>query len=493
MSEQNTDMDIKMLNKVLATLYLDLLPDDDPDGFRIRIREELGGFDRQFSIERPSARELYQAAQSVASSDAAFGGEIRSRIVEEVVSYCQLVFGDSPNELQTRIEKALGDCLDHDNVELPGERRTHLAQFIYGNLFGWDPITSLLTDSTVTEILVDGPDEIYFERFGRLEDWPESFLDSAQLMDRIRRIFAPLSVRIDALHPIQDARLPDGSRANVVLPPISLNGPALTIRKSSQTPLTIEDLVRFGSWSEEMVMFLHACIIGRLNILVTGGTGSGKTALVGILTGMIPSDERVITIEGKAELRPRNLSHLVRLESRPPNIEGKGEITMRDLVLQALHMRPDRIVMGENQGPEVPEIIQAMCSGHDGTFLCLHATSPRDALSRLETMITMAHPELPVLSAREQLAAAIDLIVYQERLNDGTRKVMSVSEVRGMESTRIVWQDIFTYQQTGMVDGRVVGYHTATGVVPKFLPLLQSLDIDLPLSTFTPRAKTAGD
>jgi pilus assembly protein CpaF len=299
----------------------------------------------------------------------------------------------------------------------------------------------------------------------------------------IDRIVSPLGRRIDESSPTVDARLPDGSRVNAVIPPIALNGPTVTIRKFSKDPFTVEDLIRFGTFTAEMATFLKACVEARLNIVVSGGTGSGKTTMLNVLSSFIPDDERIVTIENAAELQLRQ-DHVVRLESRPPNIEGKGEVTIRDLVINSLRMRPERIVVGECRGGEALDMLQAMNTGHDGSMTTAHANSPRDTLSRLETMCLMAGMDLPVRAIREQIASAVDLIVQQDRLKDGTRKITNVTEVQGMEGDVIVLQDIFTFQQTGVENGKIVGRMKPTGIRPKFIHRFEVHNIYLPPNIF---------
>jgi pilus assembly protein CpaF len=350
------------------------------------------------------------------------------------------------------------------------------------------PLGPLMMDDTVAEVMVDGHKKVYVERAGRLEDVPVHFRDDEHMMETIHRIIEPLGRRVDESCPFVDARLSDGSRVNVVIPPISLVGPVLTIRKFGRKPLTTEDVIRVGALSEEIVEFLRACVLGRLNIVIAGGTGSGKTTLLNLVAGMVPADERIITVENAAELQlPETLKYVVSLESRPPNIEGRGEVTMRDLVINSLRMRPDRVIVGECRGPEVIELLQAMTTGHDGTMFTIHANSPRDALARLETTATAANPSLPLLNVRQQMASAIDLITYQERLQDGSRKILKVTEVVGMQGDVILLQDIFEFRQTGVKEGRITGIFTATGYIPSFLNRIRAAGIDLPLSLFTPQ------
>jgi pilus assembly protein CpaF len=349
-------------------------------------------------------------------------------------------------------------------------------------------LESILKDPEVTEVMADGYDRVYIEKHGKFIDVPTPFRDEEHLMEVIAAILEPLGRSVNESQPLADARLADGSRVNVVIPPISLTGPALIIRKFSGRMLTVEDLIGFGSWNEEIVQFLRSCVQGRLNIVVAGGTGSGKTAVLNLLAGMIPPDERIVTVENASELRflPEKFKRLVRLESRPPNLEGKREVSVQDLVLNALRMRPDRIIVGELRSSEVIHLLQAMNTGHDGTMASVHASSPRDVLARLETMVTMADLSVPLLTVRQQMASAIDLITYQERLRDGSRKILKVTEVNGLQGDAIILKDIFEFRQTGVKDGKITGHFTATGHIPKVVTELQESGIDLPLSLLTP-------
>jgi pilus assembly protein CpaF len=346
----------------------------------------------------------------------------------------------------------------------------------------------LLQDPDIVEIMVDGPERVYVEKQGQFMDVSSPFRDAEHLMGVIDAILAPTGLKVDAASPMADARLVDGSRVNIVIPPVSLVGPVMTIRKFWQTPLSVGDLLRFGSWSEDIVEFLRACVLGRLNMVVAGGTGSGKTTVLNVIAGMIPQDERVVTVEVVSELQllPDESRRVVRLECRPPNVEGKGEVTMRDLVINALRMRPDRIIAGEVRGGEALDLFQAMNTGHDGTMMTIHANSPHDVLTRLETMTTMANPSLPLLTVRQWMASALDLIVYQERMHDGKRRILKVTEVTGMQGDMVGLQDIFEFRQTGFAEGRVTGHFTATGQIPKFATQLREVGIELPLRLFTP-------
>jgi pilus assembly protein CpaF len=331
--------------------------------------------------------------------------------------------------------------------------------------------------------MVNGPKNVYIERKGRLHRVPVTFENNDHVMRIIDRIVAPLGRRIDESSPYVDARLQDGSRVNAVIPPISLVGPTLTIRKFSKNPITIEQLIQFGSITAEAVQFLKACVEARLNILISGGTGSGKTTLLNVMSSFIPNDERILTIENAAELQLRQ-EHVVTLESRPPNIEGRGEITIRDLVINALRMRPERIIVGECRGGETLDMLQAMNTGHDGSMTTAHANTPRDALARVETMCLMAGMDLPVRAIREQVSSAIDLICQQERMRDGTRKVTTITEVSGMEGDVVTMTDIFVFEHTGMENGKIVGRLRPTGLRPKFMDKIETAGINLPPSIF---------
>jgi len=386
-------------------------------------------------------------------------------------------------EVRRTIQDLFEQILAEENIVLSRPERARLFEQIAAEILGFGPLQPLLEDDTITEIMVNGPKNVYIERKGRLHRVPITFENNDHVMRVIDRIVAPLGRRIDESSPYVDARLPDGSRVNAVIPPISLVGPTLTIRKFSKNPITVEQLVQFGSISNEVIQFLKACVEARLNVLISGGTGSGKTTLLNVMSGFIPDDERIITIENAAELQLRQ-EHVVTLESRPPNIEGRGEITIRDLVINSLRMRPERIIVGECRGGETLDMLQAMNTGHDGSMTTAHANTPRDALSRVETMCLMAGMDLPVRAIREQVASAIDVICQQERMRDGTRKVTNVSEVSGMEGDVITMTDIFTFEQTGMDAGKVVGRLRATGMRPKFMEKIEEAGINLPPSIF---------
>lgn len=387
------------------------------------------------------------------------------------------------DEVRRTIQDLFEQILAEENIVLSRPERARLFEQIAAEILGFGPLQPLLEDDTITEIMVNGPKNVYVERKGKLHRVPVTFENNDHVMRIIDRIVAPLGRRIDESSPYVDARLQDGSRVNAVIPPISLVGPTLTIRKFSKNPITVDQLIQFGSISPEAVQFLKACVEARLNILISGGTGSGKTTLLNVMSGFIPGDERIITIENAAELQLRQ-EHVVTLESRPPNIEGRGEITIRDLVINSLRMRPERIIVGECRGGETLDMLQAMNTGHDGSMTTAHANSPRDALARVETMCLMAGMDLPVRAIREQVASAVDLICQQERMRDGTRKVTTVTEVSGMEGDVVTMTDIFVFEQTGMENGKIIGRLRPTGLRPKFMDKIETAGINLPPSIF---------
>ena len=387
------------------------------------------------------------------------------------------------DEVRRTIQDLFEQILAEENIVLSRPERARLFEQIAAEILGLGPLQPLLEDDTITEIMVNGAKNIYIERKGKIHRVPVTFENNDHVMRIIDRIVAPLGRRIDESSPYVDARLPDGSRVNAVIPPISLVGPILTIRKFSRNPITVEQLIQFGSVSQEAIQFLKACVEARLNIVISGGTGSGKTTFLNILSGFIPADERIITIENAAELQLRQ-EHVVTLESRPPNIEGRGEITIRDLVVNSLRMRPERIIVGEIRDEAALDMLQAMNTGHDGSMTTLHSNGPRDTLSRLETMTLMAGMDLPSRAIREQVASAIDLVCHQERMRDGTRKITNLTEISGMEGEVITMTDIFVYEQTGIENGQIVGRLRPTGLRPKFMDKLEAAGINLPPSIF---------
>ncbi|MCA9990990.1 MAG: CpaF family protein [Anaerolineales bacterium] len=387
------------------------------------------------------------------------------------------------SEVRATIQEMFETMLVEEQIVLSRNEKRLLYEQIVAEILGFGPLEPFLSQDGLTEIMVNGPKNIYVERLGKINRVNSSFEDDEHLMRIIDRIVAPLGRRIDESSPMVDARLPDGSRVNAVIPPIALNGPTLTIRLFSKIPLTIDNLVEYGSITREAVEFLKACVVARLNVVVSGGTGSGKTTLLNVLSGFIPDDERIVTIENAAELQLRQ-EHVVTLESRPPNVENRGAVTIRDLVVNSLRMRPDRIVVGEVRAGEALDMLQAMNTGHDGSLTTAHANSTRDLLARLETMVLMAGMELPHRAIREQISSAIDLIVHTDRLRDGTRKVISISEVQGMEGDVITMSEIFRFEQTSIENGKVIGRLRPTGLRPKFMHRVQAAGIMLPPSIF---------
>lgn len=391
-------------------------------------------------------------------------------------------------ELKEKALSTITAIVNDVATRLPPEiRPDELIKELYNESLGLGPLEDLLEDDTVTEIMVNGPDRIYVEQNGKLVNSGYTFMDDQSVLAIIERIVSPIGRRIDESQPYVDARLEDGSRVNAIIHPLSLIGPCLTIRKFSKTPLLDEDLIRFGTFTREAADFLQMCVQSRKNIIVSGGTGSGKTTLLNVLSNYLPDGERIVTIEDAAELRLTQ-DHVVRLESRPPNIEGRGAITIRDLVRNSLRMRPDRIVVGECRGGEALDMLQAMNTGHDGSLTTVHANTPRDVISRLETMVLMSGMELPVRAIREQVAAAVDLVVHESRLSDGSRKVVKITEVLGLEGDRITMQDIFEFVQTSVdEDGKVIGQFRPTGSVPTFIEEFKSRGMDIDHSIFDPQ------
>src|SRR5687767_15148470 len=410
--------------------------------------------------------------------------EARSRVQDRIIAELDPKLDlSNHSELRKEIEESFAKALDAEGFSLTRTERSRMLGQITDEIVGLGPLEPLLRDESITEVMVNGPGQIYIERAGKLELTPVNFRDDDHVMRIIDRIISPIGRRIDESSPMVDARLPDGSRVNAIIPPISLVGPVLTIRKFAASPLTADDLIRFGSGTPEMFDFLRACVEARLNMFVSGGTGAGKTTMLNILSSFINNDERIVTIEDAAELQLRQ-DHVVTLESRPANIEGKGAIPIRELVRNALRMRPNRIIVGECRSGEALDMLQAMNTGHDGSMSTGHANTPRDMLARLETMVLMAGVDLPLRAIREQVASAVDLIVQQSRLKDGSRRIINITEVQGMEGDMIVMQDVFVFEQTGYVDGKIQGRLKPTGIRPKFVEKFEAMGIHLPPGLF---------
>ncbi len=408
--------------------------------------------------------------------------KIHKKVIEELGQKTQ---NEKDEELSARLSKLVSDAIDQEVSFIPRGDKDRIVQEIVAEAVGFGPIHSLLNDETVSEVMVNGPNQVYVERKGKLVLTDVVFRDDRHVMHIIEKIVAPIGRRIDESSPMVDARLPDGSRVNAIIPPLSLCGPCITIRKFAKDPFTIDDLLNFGTMSLEMAAFLEASVKARLNVVVSGGTGSGKTSTLNVLSSFIPDDERIVTIEDAAELQLRQ-EHVVSLETRPPNIEGKGAVAIRDLVKNSLRMRPERIVVGEVRSGEALDMLQAMNTGHDGSLTTGHANTPRDMLSRLETMVLMAGMDLPVRAIREQISSAIDIIVQQSRLRDGSRKITHITEVQGMEGDVIVLQDLFIFEQLGMDEnGKIIGRFKSTGIRPKFIKQLQEAGIELPAVMFS--------
>lgn len=408
--------------------------------------------------------------------------DLKSRVQNKLLSELD-VDASQKEQIRAHIEELFNAILAEESLVLSRNERQRLFEAITADILGFGPLETLLSNDDVSEIMVNGPKAVFVEQKGNLTRAQVTFDDDDHVMRIIERIVAPLGRRVDESSPIVDARLPDGSRVNAIIRPLALCGPTITIRKFSKKPLGIEDLIRYGSLSKETAEFLRACIIARLNIIVSGGTGSGKTTLLNVLSSFIPNDERIVTVENAAELQLRQ-EHVVTLETRPANIEGKGEVTIQDLVINCLRMRPDRIVVGECRGGEALDMLQAMNTGHDGSLTTCHSNSPRDTLSRLEVMCLMAGMDLPVRAIREQVASAVDLNCHQDRMRDGSRKVVKITEIQGMEGDVITMSDIFEFEQTGIEGGKIIGRIRPTGLRPKFIDRIEEAGIHLPPSTF---------
>ena len=392
--------------------------------------------------------------------------------------------GIAANQRDDFIKQQIESVYDQANLKLPQDVRGMILKEVLNELLGYGPLQPLLRDPEITEVMVNGPKKIYVEKKGQLQKSSVVFDDDNHVLQIIDRIILPLGRRIDADSPTVDARLPDGSRVNAVIPPVAIDGPSITIRKFSKEKLGINNLIDFGSITEKMAEFLRACVLAHLNIIISGGTGSGKTTLLNVLSSYIPENERIITIEDAAELQLQQ-DHVLRMETKPADVDGNGAVAIRDLVRNSLRMRPDRIVVGEVRGGEALDMLQAMNTGHDGSLTTVHANSPRDAIARLETLVLMAGMDLPLKVVRQQIASAVDLIVQQTRLKDGSRKVTAVTEVAGMEGDTVVLTDVFKYEQTGVdTDGNVLGELKPTGIRPLFSPRLEAAGMKLSADVF---------
>ncbi|RWZ58215.1 CpaF family protein [Halobacillus fulvus] len=403
-------------------------------------------------------------------------GKLHNYLVESMKSIKE----DDVADYAKLIEEKADAFFEEEKLTISYEDKKYILEHVKHELIGFGPITPLLSDYTITEVMVNGPDEVYVERKGKIEKTIVHFKDDDHVLRVIEKIVHPLGRRIDESSPMVDARLPDGSRVNAIIPPLSVDGPILTIRKFSERPFTVQDLIRFGTMNKDIAEFIQAAVASKLNVFISGGTGSGKTSSLNVLSSFIPPNERIVTIEDAAELK-LSQSHVVSLESRPPNIEGEGEVTIRDLVRNALRMRPDRIIVGEVRSAEALDMLQAMNTGHEGSLGTGHANSPRDLLARLETMVLMSGFDLPIRAIREQIAGALDLIVHQSRMRDGKRRITHVTEVLGLEGDVIVLQDLFVFKETGIdVDGNVKGVFKSTGIRPHCAERLEMNGFPIP-------------
>lgn len=439
------------------------------------LTSRLGGIESDAKAEAMAVTRI--------GGDAAANQEIIKNLHYLIIEEMGSELGDHSTEdavLRQRIERRLGQLLNEETTPLTAADRREITVDVVDNILGYGPIQAFLDEPDITEVMVNNADTIYIERSGRIHTTNKRFIDESHLLRIIDKIAGAVGRRVDESSPMVDARLPDGSRVNAVIHPLAINGPMLTIRKFAREPYTVDDLVNFGTLSPHVASFLDACVCGKLNILISGGTGTGKTTLLNVVSQFIPGDERIVTIEDAAELRLHQ-EHVLRLEARPANIEGKGQVTIRDLVRNSLRMRPDRIIVGEVRGPETLDMLQAMNTGHEGSLTTVHANSPRDALSRLETMVLMAGYDLPVRAIREQMSSALNVLVHLARLRDGSRRVVQISEIEGMEGDTIVLQDLFYFDYSSGVDqeGRFTGRLKATGLRPKFAEKLEYMGVPM--------------
>ena len=409
--------------------------------------------------------------------------QLKSDIQNKVIDELDIDFNDISDQnedLKQKINLILTKHIEAETLNMTNNQKKSIKEELLDEIIGFGPITALLADGNITEIMVNGPNHVYIEKSGKLVLTDAKFKNDNHVIHVIKKIVAPIGRRIDESSPMVDARLPNGSRVNAIIPPLAIDGPSITIRKFADDPYKVEDLVNFGTLNSKMAELLKYCVEGSLNILVSGGTGSGKTTTLNVLSSFIPNDERIVTIEDAAELQ-LSQEHVVRLETRPANIEGKGEVSIRDLVKNSLRMRPDRIIVGEVRSGEALDMLQAMNTGHDGSLTTGHANTPRDMLSRLETMVLMSGMNLPIKAIRDQASSAIDLIIQQSRLMDGSRKITHITEVQGMEGEVIILQDIFKYEQRGLDSkGKLKGDFVFTGIMPKFLQKLRDKGINIP-------------
>jgi pilus assembly protein CpaF len=409
--------------------------------------------------------------------------QVRLRLQAEIIAAFDSILDATPEAIQEKISGMVDRVIELHGFAVTGNERQRLIVEMANDVTGFGPLEPLLKDETITEVMVNGPSHVYIERGGKIERIDSVFLNDEHVLRIIERIITPLGRRIDESSPRVDARLPDGSRVNAIIEPLSLVGPVITVRKFAAKPFTVDDLIGFGTATPEMFDFLRACVEAKLNLFVSGGTGSGKTTTLNVISSFIPNDERIVTIEDAAELQLRQ-EHVITLESRPPNLEGEGEITIRNLLRNAMHMRPDRIIVGECRAGEALDMLQAMTTGHDGSLSTGHANSPKDMLRRLETMVLMTGYQMPLRAIREQIASAVDLIVHTARLKDGTRKIVNITEVFGIEDDEILTQDVFAFEQTGINEGKIEGELRPTGIRPTFMGQFERNGVKLPADEF---------
>jgi pilus assembly protein CpaF len=446
------------------------------------LMQRLEGTQKQVRQGAPEAAATQAASRGPADHLADLKFSLHEKLLKQMD--VSKLAGQERAELRRLVEEAARALLAAEDVALARDDRARLIEEVADEVLGLGPIEPLLADPTISEIMVNKPDQIYYERKGVLHLSDRNFRDADHVMRIIEKIVAPIGRRIDESSPMVDARLADGSRVNCIIPPLAVDSPTITIRKFSRDPLQVEDLINFGSITPEIARFLHACVASELNIIISGGTGSGKTTLLNVLSSFIPSDERLVTIEDPTELQMRQ-PHVVRLETRPPNIEGRGEVATRELVRNALRMRPDRIIVGEVRSGEAFDMLQAMNTGHDGSLTTVHANTPRDAVARIENMVLMAGFELPIKAIREQIASAVQLVVQVARLRDGSRRVTHCTEISGMEGQVVTMQDIFVYEQYGADEnGKIIGQMRSTGLRPKFADRVEAAGIQLPPELF---------
>lgn len=445
-----------------------------------RLEEKKGDFSATSILENTNVSSHNQTVIETANRQPVALNDSLTKAKERIRNQTIAALNDVKEPSDHQIREKLEEFVHAEGSEIPRTERSKIIEEILNDITGYGPLESVLSDPTVTEVMVNGPSQIYIEASGKIRTADFLFRNQDHLMTIIDRIVSSIGRHVDEASPMVDARLKDGSRVNVILPPLSLVGPVLTIRKFSKIPFTAAKLVEFGSVSPKMVAFLEACVKGRLNIIVSGGTGSGKTTLLNVLSSFIPEEERIVTIEDAAEIQ-LNQNHVITLESRPANTEGRGQVSIRDLVRNSLRMRPDRIIVGEVRSAEALDMLQAMNTGHDGSLTTTHANTPRDSIARIETMVMMAGMEIPLMAIRAQIASAVDIIIQQSRLRDGSRRVTNITEITGMEGDIVSMQDIFVFETQGQLDehGRFKGRYKATGVRPQCLEKIRNNGISI--------------